>query len=51
MPKCSYCGKDYEWPKGLTFVDSSKSKIFYFCSKKCRRYFEMKRKKGKWAKK
>lgn len=48
MPKCTYCGKNYEFPRGLTLVDLI-GKIRYFCSSKCRKYFAMGRKKGKWA--
>lgn len=48
MPKCTYCGKDYEFPRGLTLVDLV-GKIRYFCSSKCRKYALMNRKKGKWA--
>lgn len=49
MPKCTYCGKDYEWPRGLTLVDTV-GKIRYYCSSQCRKYALMERKKGKWAK-
>jgi large subunit ribosomal protein L24e len=48
MPKCTYCGKDYEFPRGLTLVDLV-GRIRYFCSSKCRKYALMNRKKGKWA--
>ncbi|MFH1710767.1 MAG: 50S ribosomal protein L24 [Nanoarchaeota archaeon] len=48
MPKCSYCGKNYEFPRGLTLVDSL-GKIKHLCSSKCRKYSDMGRKKGKWA--
>jgi len=30
-------------------VDSVSGKIRYYCSSKCRKYSEIKRKKGKWA--
>ena len=50
MPKCTYCGKEYEFPRGLTLVDSV-GKVKYFCSHKCRKYAEMVKKKGKWAQK
>jgi ribosomal protein L24E len=49
MVKCTYCNKKYEWPKGTTVVNSGTSNVLYFCSSKCRSYFEMKRKKKKWA--
>lgn len=48
MPKCSYCGENYELPRGLTLVDIV-GRIRYFCSGKCRKYTMMNRKKGKWA--
>jgi len=50
MPKCNYCGKQYEWPRGITVVDSSSGQIRYFCSSKCRKNAEKKRKKRKWTK-
>lgn len=48
MPKCSYCGEEYEFPYGLTLVDIV-GRIKYFCSSKCRKYSIMNRKRGKWA--
>ncbi len=48
MPECSFCGKQYNLEKGLTLVETS-GKIKYFCSSKCRKNAEMKRKKRKWA--
>jgi ribosomal protein L24E len=48
MPKCTFCSKDYPQHKGLTLVDSATGKIKYFCSSKCRKNAEMKRKKRKW---
>jgi len=48
MPKCSYCGEDYEFPRGLTLVNAL-GHIRYFCSSKCRKYALMNRTKGKWA--
>jgi len=49
MPKCSYCGNEYEVPRGVTIVNSVSGHINYFCSRKCRVYSEMNRKKGKWS--
>ncbi|MEM3405973.1 MAG: 50S ribosomal protein L24 [Candidatus Pacearchaeota archaeon] len=49
MPKCSYCKKEYEFPRGITLVNSNTGHISYFCSRKCRKYSEMNRKKGKWS--
>ena len=48
MPKCTYCGEDYEFPRGLTLVNAL-GHIRYFCSSKCRKYSAMGRTKGKWA--
>jgi ribosomal protein L24E len=50
MPKCSYCGKSYEPPKGVTLVDSKTGTIHYYCSSKCRKNAKKGRKKRKWAK-
>jgi len=47
MPKCVYCGKDYEFPKGLTLVGKD-GHINYLCSSKCRKNMKMKRRKVKW---
>ncbi len=50
MPKCSYCGKMYESPRGLTFV-SKEGNVKYLCSAKCRKNMAMKRRKVNWIKK
>jgi len=50
MPKCVYCGKQYENPKGLTLVMKD-GKINYLCSSKCRKNLLMKRRKVKWISK
>jgi len=50
MPKCSYCGKTYSEHKGVIVVNSISGKTKFFCSSKCRKNAEMKRKKRKWAK-
>lgn len=47
MPKCVYCGKDYEFPKGLTLIGKDGS-INYLCSSKCRKNRKMKRRKVRW---
>lgn len=47
MPKCSYCGKEYNFPKGLSLVLKDGS-VKYLCSSKCRKNREMKRRKVKW---
>ncbi len=50
MPKCSFCGKEYEIPRGLTEVQKDGSLKFY-CSSKCRKYTKMGKdnKKLKWV--
>lgn len=47
MPKCVYCGKQYEFPKGLTLVVKSGA-INYLCSSKCRKNMKMGRRKVGW---
>ena len=47
MPKCVYCGKDYEFPKGLTLIGKDGG-VNYLCSSKCRKNMKMKRRKVKW---
>lgn len=48
MPKCVYCGKDYDIPRGLTFVTND-GRINYLCSSKCRKNMKMKRRKVRWV--
>ena len=50
MPKCVYCGKEYELPKGLTLV-TNKGNINYLCSGKCRKNMAMNRRKVRWISK
>ncbi len=52
MPKCSFCGKMYEIPRGLTLVLNDGT-ILYLCSSKCRKNWKLgrKSKKLKWIKK
>ena len=50
MPKCVYCGKDYEFPKGLTLIGKDGS-VNYLCSSKCRKNMKMKRRKVRWISK
>lgn len=50
MPKCVYCGKDYDVYKGVTFVMKDGT-INYFCSAKCRKNKFMKRRKVRWISK
>ena len=47
MPKCSYCTKNYEPPRGLTLVLNS-GRVIYLCSSKCRKNRIMKRRKVRW---
>ncbi len=48
MPKCVYCGKQYEFPKGLTLVMKDGT-INHLCSSKCRKNMLMKRRKIRWV--
>jgi large subunit ribosomal protein L24e len=48
MPKCSYCGKVYDIPRGLTYVMKD-GNINYLCSSKCRKNMLMNRRKVKWV--
>ena len=50
MPKCSYCGKQYEFPRGLTLVKTD-GNIVYLCSAKCRKNMLMKKRKVRWISK
>ena len=50
MLKCSYCGRMYEIPRGLTFVMNSGS-VKHLCSSKCRKNMNMKRRKVNWIRK
>lgn len=50
MPKCVYCGKDYDLHKGLTLVLKDGS-IKHLCSSKCRKNMLMKRRKVRWISK
>ena len=50
MPKCSYCGKEYGPPRGLTLVMNDGT-LKYLCSPKCRKNMEMRRRKVRWISK
>jgi len=50
MPKCSYCGKEYENPRGLTYVLKDGT-LKYLCSSKCRKNMFLKRRKVNWVRK
>ncbi len=50
MPKCVYCGKDYEFPRGTTIVMNDGT-INCLCSSKCRKNMKMKRRKVRWISK
>lgn len=49
MPKCSFCGENYEFPRGLTLALND-GVVLHFCSSKCRKNFKLgrKSKKLKW---
>lgn len=47
MPKCTYCQKDYAFPRGLTVVMKS-GDVNHFCSSKCRKNMSMGRRKVRW---
>jgi len=51
MPTCSFCKKNYEFPRGLT-VFTFDGKSIHFCSSKCQRNMKLKRdpKKVNWVK-
>lgn len=51
MPTCSFCKKNYTWPRGLTLVLNDGNKL-HFCSSKCRKNHKLKRdsKKVNWVK-
>jgi ribosomal protein L24E len=48
MPKCVYCGTNYENPRGLTLVMVNGT-INYLCSSKCRKNMLMRRRKVRWV--
>ena len=50
MPKCSYCGKEYEFPRGLTLVKTD-TNVKYLCSGKCRKNMLMNKRKIRWISK
>ncbi len=50
MPKCVYCGRTYDIPRGLTLVMKDGT-INHLCSSKCRKNMQMKRRKVRWVSK
>ncbi len=50
MPKCTFCRKTYEWPRGITIILNDGG-LIYYCSSKCRKNAELKRdnKRVKWV--
>jgi len=50
MPKCVYCGKVYEFPRGLTLVTKD-GVVKPLCSSKCKKNMAMKRRKVEWVRK
>jgi ribosomal protein L24E len=47
MPKCSYCKRDYSFPRGLTLIRKDGT-VNHLCSSKCRKNMLMKRRKVRW---
>ena len=50
MPKCFYCGRHYDNPRGLTLVMNDGT-ARHLCSSKCRRNMKMKRRNVRWISK
>ncbi|MCF7910185.1 50S ribosomal protein L24e [Candidatus Pacearchaeota archaeon] len=50
MPKCSYCGNEYDLHKGVTLVTKD-GKVKPLCSAKCRKNMQMKKRKVRWISK
>ena len=52
MPKCSFCQRGYEFPRGLTLVLND-GKVLQFCSSKCIKNWKLGRmgKKTNWVRK
>ena len=50
MPKCSYCSKDYDLHRGVTFVLKD-GRVKHLCSGKCRKNMQLKRRKVRWVSK
>ena len=47
MPKCVYCEKNYEFPRGITFVMKDGT-AHTLCSSKCKKNMFMGRRKVRW---
>jgi len=50
MTKCTFCGKEYDFHKGVTLVHNDGT-IDHFCSSKCRKNKSMKKRKVRWISK
>jgi large subunit ribosomal protein L24e len=52
MPVCSFCKKEYKFPRGTTVVQKEGT-VRHYCNSKCRKNSEMGRdnRKVKWVKK
>jgi len=50
MVKCTFCGKMYDVPRGMTVIKNDGT-IQHFCSAKCRKNKKMKRRKVRWISK
>lgn len=50
MPRCDFCGKEYPPHMGIKFILTN-GKIYNFCSKKCRKSFDLQRdpRSTKWT--
>ncbi|MEA3329643.1 MAG: 50S ribosomal protein L24 [Nanoarchaeota archaeon] len=50
MTKCSFCKKNYEIPRGITFVLPN-GDVLYFCSSKCQKNHKLGRRgdRRKWV--
>ena len=50
MPKCSFCGENYDVPRGISYVLPN-GEVLYFCSSKCLKNWKMGRRgdRQKWV--
>ena len=50
MPKCSYCGQNYDEHRGVSLALND-GNVKHLCSSKCRKNMKMKRRKVRWISK
>ena len=50
MTKCSYCGREFDAPYGLTLVMNDGT-LKHLCSSKCRKNMILQRRKVRWISK